>query len=207
MGIISTIFGLIFGAITAASTFINAKISRSSLNEESKERQLAVLAEIRQIISDDKTAKSLDYIHSANFSNDLECMAYYLEEGDIKKIGLRDYEKLLKRFKNKKYLNKYGERRKIIEKDRERIRKSYRKIQYLLDNLNRIGYLAEDEKNRKVVIDYFDTTTTIDIEETYDKIASIIKKTREEPKSENKYIYFSNLYNHVIENNTKKQKK
>lgn len=202
MGAIITIFELFFGAITATSTFITAKISKSSLNEENKERQLSLLAEIRQIINDDKTAQSLDYILSAKFSNDLECVASYLEEDNIKRIGLGDYERLLERFKNKKYLKKYGERRKIIEKDRERIRKSYRKTQYLLDNLNRIGYLAEDEKNRAIIIDYFDTTTTVNIEETYSKLASIIEKTREDPKSENKYIYFSNLYNHIIENKT-----
>ncbi|MBO7528413.1 MAG: hypothetical protein J6T37_00895 [Bacteroidales bacterium] len=206
---IINIFGTIFIAITAVATWITARTARSSLkiatssqSDERTNRLLDVLAEIREIINDEKLSQSIDYIHSSKYNDDLERVRAVLGRYDINDIGLGDFETILNLFKNSLFLNKNNVKRKDIGIIRERLRKSYKKIQYLLDNMNRLGYLAEDENHRKCIVNYFDTITTIDIEKTYERLYSLIKNTRKELKSDKKYIHFTNLYNYVKKSNS-----
>lgn len=194
-----SIFGTLFCAATAIATCITAKAEKSTLRLASSSQCEQKLAEIREIINENKTSQSIDYILSDKYYRDLRCVLFYLgknNSGNIDDIGLKDFDIILTQLKNPTFIKKF-EQKKIIEKDRERLRKSLKKIQYILDNMNHIGYLASDDKHRDDLINYFKTITAIDIVKTYERLYPLIKKTREDLHSNEKFQYFSLLYDFI----------
>lgn len=173
-----------FAAITAMATTIAAVMAFFSLKNEREKRKLSVFSEsIRTTLDGTKNTESLEYILSNKFNKDIKAVKYYLDMDSNDKVGLDDFEKIVIHNLTKEGLT-------IEDNRKEELRKSYKKIKYFCERMDYLGVVAEDKTARRLIVKYFKQN----IINTYQKLESLILKTREEQKDKDLYMNYTKLY-------------
>ena len=135
-----------------------------------------------------KNSESQDYILSNKYYKDIETVQYYLGVDQNVKVGLVDFEEIVVKDHIKDGLNISEEEKK---ETKERLRKSYNKIEYFCERMEYLGILSEDKTVRWLIIKYYKPT----IIKSYERLRNLIVKTREGRNMNDLYEHFSRLYN------------
>lgn len=189
-----SIISYILTTITALATGTTAVLAFFSLKNERDKKRLNVFSEsIRVVMDGIKNSQSKDYILSNKYYKDIETIKLYLGKGIKEKVGLMDFEEIVIYDHIKDGLNIPEEEKK---ETKERLRKSYKKIEYFCERMEYLGILAEEKSVRPLVINYYEQT----IIKSYERLFHLIIKTRNDRNKEDLYEHFSQLYNLAIEN-------
>lgn len=189
-----SIISYILTTVTALATGTTAVLAFFSLKNERDKKRLNVFSEsIRVVMDGIKNSQSKDYILSNKYYKDIETIKLYLGKGIKEKVGLMDFEEIVIYDHIKDGLNILEEEKK---ETKERLRKSYKKIEYFCERMEYLGILAEEKSVRPLVINYYEQT----IIKSYERLFHLIIKTRNDRNKEDLYEHFSQLYNLAIEN-------
>jgi hypothetical protein len=189
-----SIISYILTTVTALATGTTAVLAFFSLKNERDKKRLNVFSEsIRVVMDGIKNSQSKDYILSNKYYKDIETIKLYLGKGIKEKVGLMDFEEIVIYDHIKDGLNIPEEEKK---ETKERLRKSYKKIEYFCERMEYLGILAEEKSVRPLVINYYEQT----IIKSYERLFHLIIKTRNDRNKEDLYEHFSQLYNLAIEN-------
>ena len=179
----------ILAAVTALATGITAVVAFFSLKNERGRKHLSVFSEsVRVVLDGLKNSESQDYILSNKYYKDIEKVKYYLGVDKNEKVGLDDFEEIVVKDHIKDGLDIPEEEKK---ETKERLRKSYKKIEYFCERMEYLGILSEDNSVRELIIKYYKPT----IIKSYDRLRHLIIKTRDDRNMEDLYEHFSQLYN------------
>ncbi|MBQ2189174.1 MAG: hypothetical protein II401_11545 [Bacteroidales bacterium] len=179
---------LLFIAITALATAITAIVAFLSWKNERAKKRVSVFSEsIRIVLDGIKNSESKDYILSNNLYADVETAKRYLGLGNNVKIGLDDFEEIVVKNRINDSLNISEEEK---NKTKERLRKSYKKIEYFCERMDYLGIIAEDKDSRELIVKYFRST----IIDTYERLDDIIIKTRKDRNKYDLYEHYMKLY-------------
>ena len=183
----------ILAAVTALATGITAVVAFLSLKNERGRKRLSVFSEsVRVVLDGLKNSESQDYVLSNNYYKDIEIVKYYLGVDKDVKVSLDDFEKIVVKDYIKDGLDIPEEEKKGTK---ERLRKSYNKIEYFCERMEYLGILSEDKSVRALIIKYYKPT----IIKSYERLRHLIIKTRGDRNMEDLYEHFTQLYNHAIE--------
>ncbi len=189
-----SIISYILTTVTALATGTTAVLAFFSLKNERDKKRLNVFSESIRVVKDGiKNSQSKDYILSNKYYKDIETIKLYLGKGIKEKVGLMDFEEIVIYDHIKDGLNIPEEEKK---ETKERLRKSYKKIEYFCERMEYLGILAEEKSVRPLVINYYEQT----IIKSYERLFHLIIKTRNDRNKEDLYEHFSQLYNLAIEN-------
>ena len=147
-----------------------------------------------------KNSESIDYILTDNYRKDIKTIKEYLGIDSDEKVSLVDFEKIVVKNLVRDDLN-ISEDEKSITK--ERLRKSYNKINYFCDRMKYLYLISEDKDSRKYVLNYFGPLIT----KTYEQLKDLIIKTRQDSNNEDLFEYYTLLYDLAKENNNRNSKK
>jgi len=186
-----SITSYILTAVTALATGTTAIVAFFSLKNERERKRLNVFSESIRVVKDGiRNSQSKDYILSNKYYKDIETLRYLLGKNKDEKISLVDFENIVVRGLIKDDIN-------LSEEDKteakERLRKSYKKIEYFCDRMEYLGMLSEDKTVRPFILKYYDST----ISDTYKRLGQLIIKTRKDRKKEDLYEHYTKLYNLV----------
>ena len=189
-----SIISYILTTVTALATGTTAVLAFFSLKNERDKKRLNVFSEsIRVVMDGIKNSQSKDYILSNKYYKDIETIKLYLGKGIKEKVGLMDFEEIVIYDHIKDGLNIPEEEKK---ETKERLRKSYKKIEYFCERMEYLGILAEEKSVRPLILNYYEQT----IIKSYERLFHLIIKTRNDRNKEDLYEHFSQLYNLAIEN-------
>ena len=189
-----SIISYILTTVTALATGTTAVLAFFSLKNERDKKRLNVFSESIRVVKDGiKNSQSKDYILSNKYYKDIETIKLYLGKGIKEEVGLMDFEEIVIYDHIKDGLNIPEEEKK---ETKERLRKSYKKIEYFCERMEYLGILAEEKSVRPLVINYYEQT----IIKSYERLFHLIIKTRNDRNKEDLYEHFSQLYNLAIEN-------
>ena len=192
----TSVMSYIFAAITALATGITATVAYFSLKNEKEKRQYSVFSEsVRVVLDGIKNSESQDYILSNKYYQDIETVQRYLGVSK-EKIGLRDFEEIVINNHINDSLSLSEEEK---QETKERLRKSYKKIEYFCERMEYLGILSEDTAVRPLIISYYGRT----IIKSYERLYHLIIKTRKERDDDELYVHFTQLYNYAIESKKK----
>ena len=181
--------GYILATVTALATSVTALVAFLSLKNERGRKRLSVFSEsVRVVLDGLKNSESQDYILSNKYYKDIETVQYYLGVDQNVKVGLVDFEEIVVKDHIKDGLNISEEEKK---ETKERLRKSYNKIEYFCERMEYLGILSEDKTVRWLIIKYYKPT----IIKSYERLRNLIVKTREDRNMNDLYEHFSRLYN------------
>lgn len=188
-----SIMGYIFAALTALATAVTAVVAYFALKSEKGSRQYSMFSDsVRVVLDGIKNSESQDYILSDKYDQDIETIQHYLGAGSKENIGLVDFEEIVIKDRIKDGLTISEEEKK---ETKERLRKSYNKIEYFCERMEYLGILSEDKSVRPLILDYYEQT----IIKSYEKLSHLIIKTRKDRNTENLFLHFTQLYNYAIE--------
>ncbi|MBR5912551.1 MAG: hypothetical protein IKZ55_11250 [Bacteroidales bacterium] len=188
-----SIMGYIFAALTALATAITAVVAYFALKNEKGSRQYSVFSDsVRVVLDGIKNSESQDYILSNKYYQDIETIQCYLGARSKEKIGLVDFEEIVINDRIKDGLTISEEEKK---ETKERLRKSYKKIEYFCERMEYLGILSEDKSVRPLILDYYGQT----IIKSYERLYHLIIKTRKDRNAEDLFMHFTQLYNYAIE--------
>lgn len=189
-----SIISYILTTVTALATGTTAVLAFFSLKNERDKKRLNVFSEsIRVVMDGIKNSQSKDYILSNKYYKDIETIKLYIGKGIKEKVGLMDFEEIVIYDHIKDGLNIPEEEKK---ETKERLRKSYKKIEYFCERMEYLGILAEEKSVRPLILNYYEQT----IIKSYERLFHLIIKTRNDRNKEDLYEHFSQLYNLAIEN-------
>lgn len=180
----------------------NIRSQQESLKsqQESLIRQfnLSVFSEsIRLLMNSTMYNQGRDYIYSNKYGKDLDLVRKVLNIPSGEPVGLDDYKKIL----DKELRGKEGIP--ITNKEEKSLRDSYDKIRFFCMRMEYLGVLSQENAALNLIIDYYGYT----IKTTYEKLESLIKKTREEPSTSELYQHYIQLYNLAKESEENKKHK
>ena len=188
-----SIMGYLFAALTALATAVTAVVAYFALKNEKGSRQYSMFSDsVRVVLDGIKNSESQDYILSNKYYQDIETVQHYLGAGSKEKIGLVDFEEIVINDRIKDGLSISEEEKK---ETKERLRKSYKKIEYFCERMEYLGILSEDKSVRPLILGYYGQT----IIKSYERLYYLIIKTRKDRNAEDLFIYFTQLYNYAIE--------
>ena len=184
-----SIISYILTAVTALATGTTAVLAFFSLKNERDKKRLNVFSEsIRVVMDGIKNSQSKEYILSNKYYKDIETVRYLLGKNKDEKISLVDFENIVVKGLIKDDINLSEEEK---TESKERLRKSYKKIEYFCDRMEYLGILSEDKTVRPFILKYYDST----ICDTYKRLGQLIIKTRKDRKKEELYEHYTRLYN------------
>ncbi|MBP5496134.1 MAG: hypothetical protein J6X98_03085 [Bacteroidales bacterium] len=188
-----SIMSYIFAALTALATAITAVVAYFALKNEKGSRQYSVFSDsVRVVLDGIKNSESQDYILSNKYYQDIETIQRYLGVGSKEKISLVGFKEIVINDRIKDGLTISEEEKK---ETKERLRKSYKKIEYFCERMEYLGILSEDKSIRPLILDYYGQT----IIKSYERLYHLIIKTREDRNAEDLYVHYTRLYNYAIE--------
>ena len=199
---ISSVATALFTGIAVLWAYNSFKTQKDSLEnqreslknqQESLIRQfnLSVFSEsIRLLMNSTMYNQGRDYIYSNDYGKDLDTVRKVLNIPSGEPVGLDDFKKILDQdLRGKRGIP-------ITEEEEQRLRDSYGKIRFFCMRMEYLGVLSQENAASNFILDYYGYT----IKTTYEKLESLIKKTRKDPSTAKIYNHYTQLYNLTKEN-------
>lgn len=186
---ISSVATALFTGLAVLWAYSSFKTQRESLKGLSRQLNINAFSEsIRLLMNSTMYNQGRDYIYSNNYSKDLDKVRKVLNIPSSESVGLNDFKKILDQ-------NLRGESGILItEEEKGQLRDSYDKIRFFCMRMEYLGVLSEEDAARNLILDYYGYT----IRKTYERLESLIEKTRKDLSTAALYKHYSQLY-HLIE--------
>ena len=187
------VLNILFSAATSLFTLFVAVIAYKALTEDKHNFitniRLSVFSDSMQwVVNDRKFQQSQEYIlDSRKFQEDINTVRHRLNMADEEDVSLADF-----RIAFNQHLTVAGGIKNETEEEseEERLHKAYKKIRYFCSRMEYLGVISEEKDVNALILKYYGRTIT----DSYEKLRSIILKTRETEADKRLYINFSNLY-------------
>lgn len=192
----------LFTGIAFVVAYYNLHKQQENIREQQKrldKQQVTLIKQIdlnvfsdsmRLVMDSDKYNQCREYIYSNNFTDDIAAIRAILYLEATQPVCLDDFRRANQSLSRTENTN---------EKDKnmkKRLSDSYEKIRFFCMRMEFLGVVVSRENAAEaLIIDYYGQT----IIDTYGRLESLIETTRKNKDSASLYMYYTELYNKVMQ--------